>query len=138
MRQLAGKGNKVIAGCRNPEAVKEKLESMGDVIVNQVDISDSNSISEWANSVAEVVPHLDLVINNAGIYGPRTGLDEVTAEDMINVFRTNAVGPLIVVQQLKKRGLIAGSSQKASLIANITSKVCQDFRFHFHEISSFI
>ena len=123
VKQLAGKGNKVLACCRSPESVKEKLQSMGDVTVTQVDVSDPDSVSAWADAVARTVSHLDVVINNAGIYGPRAGLDDITAEDMVKVFQTNAVGPLLVVQQLRKRGLLGGAKNNSTLVANVTSKV---------------
>ena len=55
----------------------------------------------------------------AGIYGPRLNFDTVTAEDMIQTFTTNAIGPLLVVQQLCRHNLIP----PGSLVANVTSKV---------------
>ena len=45
---------------------------------------------------------LQYVINNAGIYSRRVGLEDVAAADMIADFTTNCVGPLLVVQQLHK------------------------------------
>jgi len=64
---------------------------------------------------------LDLLINNAGIYGPGKdgqSLDHVSADAMLSVFNVDCVGPLRVVQQLKER-LIAGHG----IIANISSKM---------------
>jgi NAD(P)-dependent dehydrogenase (short-subunit alcohol dehydrogenase family) len=55
----------------------------------------------------------------AGIYGPKITFDTVTAEDMIQTFTTNAIGPLLVVQQLCRHGFIP----PGSLVANVTSKV---------------
>jgi NAD(P)-dependent dehydrogenase (short-subunit alcohol dehydrogenase family) len=60
------------------------------------------------------------VINNAGIYGPPSqGLSTVDKALMLEVFSTNAVGPLLVVQQARKHGLL----RRPALVANITSKV---------------
>jgi len=63
---------------------------------------------------------IDLLINNAGIYGPYGGqdLDSITAEAMLDVFNIDCVGPLRVVQQLKERMIQAGGT-----IANISSKM---------------
>jgi NAD(P)-dependent dehydrogenase (short-subunit alcohol dehydrogenase family) len=63
---------------------------------------------------------IDLLINNAGIYGPYGGqdLDSVTSDAMLEVFNVDCVGPLRVVQQLKSRIIQAGGS-----IANISSKM---------------
>lgn len=65
---------------------------------------------------------IDLLINNAGIYGPdkETGqsLDTVTPDDMLRLLDVNCVGPLRVVQRLKSR-LISAKGK----IANIASKM---------------
>lgn len=45
---------------------------------------------------------MQYVINNAGVYGRRVGLEEINYDDMIFAFTTNCVGPLLVVQQLHK------------------------------------
>jgi NAD(P)-dependent dehydrogenase (short-subunit alcohol dehydrogenase family) len=66
--------------------------------------------------------HIDVVINNAGIYGAKVDIKTVTEQDMMQTFKTNAIGPLIVVQQLLVNGLIGGFGGK-TLVANVSSKV---------------
>jgi len=63
---------------------------------------------------------IDLLINNAGIYGPygAQDLDSITSDAMLDVFNIDCVGPLRVVQQLKSRVIQAGGR-----IANISSKM---------------
>ncbi len=64
---------------------------------------------------------IDLLINNAGIYGPAKGgqsLDKITAAAMQEVFNVDCIGPLRVVQLLKDR-VIAGQG----IIANVSSKM---------------
>lgn len=64
---------------------------------------------------------VDLLINNAGIYGPgRDGqsLENITTEAMLEVFNVDCVGPLRVVQRLKQRLIMA-----KGVIANISSKM---------------
>lgn len=64
---------------------------------------------------------VDLLINNAAIYGPgREGqeLETVTAGAMLEVFNVDCVGPLRVVQQLAGRLIAAGG-----IVANISSKM---------------
>lgn len=53
----------------------------------------------------------------------RQGLDVVTKDLMVDVFTTNAIGPLLVVQQLRKHGLL----KRPALVANVTSKVISKF-----------
>lgn len=64
---------------------------------------------------------IDLLINNAGIYGPdKDGqdLEQVTPEAMLEVFNVDCVGPLRVVQHLRDRLVHA-----RGVIANISSKM---------------
>ncbi len=63
---------------------------------------------------------LDLLINNAGIYGPGKdgqSLENVTPEAMLEVFNVDCVGPLRVVKHLRQR-LSDGAT-----VANISSKM---------------
>jgi NAD(P)-dependent dehydrogenase (short-subunit alcohol dehydrogenase family) len=43
---------------------------------------------------------VQVLINNAGVYGRRPALEEFTEDDFQLAFRTNALGPFFVVQQL--------------------------------------
>jgi len=64
---------------------------------------------------------IDLLINNAGIYGPGKdgqSLDNVTAGAMHAVFNVDCIGPLRVVQYLKNRVIDA-----QGIIANVSSKM---------------
>lgn len=65
--------------------------------------------------------HIDLVINNAGIYGPKKSaqsLQDITPEAMHEVFDVDCVAPLRVVQTLLNR-----LSRPGGIIANISSKM---------------
>jgi len=64
---------------------------------------------------------IDLLINNAGIYGPGKdgqSLEHITSAAMHEVFNVDCVGPLRVVQRLKDRVITA-----KGIIANISSKM---------------
>lgn len=64
---------------------------------------------------------IDLLINNAGIYGPgkdSQSLQNVTSEVMLNVFNVDCVGPLRVVQKLAGAVIAA-----QGIIANVSSKM---------------
>lgn len=123
VKQFAAKGNRVIAACRSPDAVKKQLEGLGDVAVTQLDVSSPASIEDFADAVQQLTPHVDVVVNNAGTNGGSWGitLETLTAEHLMNVFNVNAIGPLLVVQQLRRRGLLGGKAP--TTVANITSKM---------------
>jgi NAD(P)-dependent dehydrogenase (short-subunit alcohol dehydrogenase family) len=70
-------------------------------------------------SLSKLPDRIDLLINNAGIYGPNTqSLETVTPEIMRQVFEVDCIGPLRVVQALKERVIAA-----RGVIANISSKM---------------
>ena len=116
-KQLKAKNNVVIAGCREPKDFDTSL--VDDVF--QLDVSSQESIESFAAAVADKYPHLDLVINNAGVYGERVGFTDVTADTMLHVFNTNAVGPLMITQALYSKGVLGGKS--GTTLAHITSKM---------------
>lgn len=65
--------------------------------------------------------NIDLLINNAGIYGPGKdgqNLNKVTADTMLEVFNVDCVGPLRVVQKLAGHVIAA-----KGVIANLSSKM---------------
>ncbi len=69
----------------------------------------------------ELPASIDLLINNAGIYGPGKdgqSLENITVNAMHDVFNVDCVGPLRVVQRLKSRVIAA-----KGVIANISSKM---------------
>jgi len=64
---------------------------------------------------------IDLLINNAGIYGPGgdgQSLHNVDAKTMHKLFEVDCLAPLLVVQQLRTR-----LESAAGVIANISSKM---------------
>lgn len=70
---------------------------------------------------AKLPAELDLLINNAGIYGAAgegQSLENISAPEMLDVFRTDAVAPLQVVKTLLPR-----LKQGQAVIANMSSKM---------------
>jgi len=73
-------------------------------------------------NLSQLPDKIDLLINNAGVYGPAKAmgqsLDAIKPEDMISVFDINCVGALRIVQSVKNKIISAGG-----IIANISSKM---------------
>jgi len=87
--------------------------------------SDRLHLIRW-NVATDDAPHgalpdrVDLLINNAGIYGPGKdgqSLEKVTPEAMLEVFNVDCIGPLRVVRFFK------GRLSDSAVIANISSKM---------------
>ena len=87
--------------------------------------SDQLHLLKW-NVAVDDAPHgalpdrIDLLINNAGIYGPGKdgqSLANVTPEAMLEVFNVDCVGPIRVVKHLRRR------LSNGAVVANLSSKM---------------
>ena len=108
-RQYLEAGWKVIATCRKPSEAEHLQTLQGDIEILALDVSDFASI-ETLGRTLERTP-IDLLLNNAGIYGPR-GLtyDRVDYESWIEVMRTDAMAQLKVSATFVEN--VARSDQK--------------------------
>ncbi len=113
-RQYAAQGWRVHACARRPES----LAQLKDVVAHPLDVRDARQIEALAAALAGEA--IDLLINNAGIYGPRTdSLRKLRDEEWLEVFRVNAIAPLRIASALADN--VAKS--KMRLMVFITSQM---------------
>jgi NAD(P)-dependent dehydrogenase (short-subunit alcohol dehydrogenase family) len=94
-RQYAADGWRVIATCREPERAEALRRIEGTVETHRLDVADFARIEALADALKGVA--IDLLINNAGIYGPRvTPYAGVDYGAWAEVLRVNAMAPLKV------------------------------------------
>jgi NAD(P)-dependent dehydrogenase (short-subunit alcohol dehydrogenase family) len=95
VRQLVARGAKVEAACRRPGDATE-LQATG-ARVHAVDVSDSASVAAFARVLGDTP--IDLLINNAGVYGnPRQRLQDFDYRSAAQAFEINALGALRMSQ----------------------------------------
>jgi NAD(P)-dependent dehydrogenase (short-subunit alcohol dehydrogenase family) len=119
-RQYAADGWRVLAACRAPDSAKElqKLakESDGHIRVFAMDVTNAASVS--AAAVELKGEAIDLLLNNAGVMGPRSEpLGELDYAAWARVLDANTLGPMRVVEAFLKN--VAKGRQKK--IVTITS-----------------
>ncbi len=115
-RQYRAEGANVIACCRHPERA-DSLHHLG-VKVMELDVADPASVATLAGALKGVA--LDIVINNAGIWGPEAqSTDVCDPEAVMETLRINAVAPFRLARAFKVN-LLAGRDKK---LAVITSKM---------------
>ena len=118
-QQYVAEGVKVYGCCRTPEQSSDLLalkKSAGHQLeLVPLDVTQSNMINNLQYVIEEPV---DILINNAGIYGP-SGLsyDELTVEPWLNVFHVNTIAPMMVSQALLKR-LALGQEKKILMMSS--------------------
>jgi NAD(P)-dependent dehydrogenase (short-subunit alcohol dehydrogenase family) len=121
-RQLAKRGFHVVIAARDEasggQVAKEIQASGGKATFLVLDVSNSHSILEAASRVASISVHLDVLINNAGIY-PDEGVTIATIprDRLLQTFQTNTFGALEVTQAFLPYLQRAGNSR----IINVSS-----------------
>ncbi len=93
-RQLAARGDKIIAVCRGSSAELERL----DVRVEAgVDVTEAAAVAALADRLQGVA--VDVLVNNAGIL-TRESLEDLDFDRMRRQFEVNSLGPLRVTHAL--------------------------------------
>src|SRR4051794_26599806 len=92
--QLAGLDMTVLIGSRDSRRGEEtaaSLRPMGDVRPITIDVTDAATVRAAAKDIEEHFGWLDVLVNNAGITGPR-GLIDADLASVRTVFETNVFG----------------------------------------------
>ena len=125
VRQYRAAGARITATARD-EAALERLREHGARAL-KLDVADPASVSGLAWQIDG--DRFDVVVINAGVFGPRTsGLEAPTAADFDAVMHTNVLGPMRLLPQVaealapgarvavmsSQMGAIAGRSNPAS------------------------
>lgn len=123
-RQYLASGWTVIAGCRAPETATAltalEAEHPGRLTVERLEVNDAAAVEAAA---AKHKGHaIDLLINNAGIYGARDAALAISDFDQFQkVLVTNAIGPMRVTLALLPSLRLAKGSKIATLSSRMGS-----------------
>jgi NAD(P)-dependent dehydrogenase (short-subunit alcohol dehydrogenase family) len=105
VRQYAHAGDRVIATARSEEGL-QRINALGAQAL-KLDVLDAASASGLAWQIDGEA--LDVVVINAGVFGPRiAALEPPSQDDFDAVMRTNVLGPMRVIPQLTD-GLAPGA-----------------------------
>ena len=119
-RQCIQRGDKVIAGCRNPTDAKA-LEDLNPDLILPIDVGDEESVISFSKEISEPV---SLLINNAGtsitnlgFSREEVGVMSAPVDLTLDVIRINGLSAATVTRSLSDR--LGPGSQ----VANITSQI---------------
>ncbi len=120
-RQFSESGWQVLACCRSPQNAEDLNRIAMDnpaVGVYPLDVTDYEQLAGLSSQLKD--KKIDILLSNAGIYGPRTGVfGHVEVEAWRQVLEINTIAPLMLAQAFVEQ--VATSEQK--VIAVISSRV---------------
>jgi NAD(P)-dependent dehydrogenase (short-subunit alcohol dehydrogenase family) len=116
VRQYAGDGWRVLAACRDPDGAKDLKKVKGTVDIHRLDVTDADQVAALARALKG--EPIDLLINNAGVYGPRDDrLGHMDYAAWEATLRVNTIAPFRVTEAFLPN--VVASERK--LIVSITS-----------------
>ncbi|MDJ0944507.1 MAG: SDR family oxidoreductase [Kiloniellales bacterium] len=117
LRGFAADGWRIHACCRQPDKAGDLKAVAGEIRLHRVDVTDGLRVASLARELADEA--IDLLINNAGIYGPRTGFGETDYDDWLKVLAVNTLAPLRLVERFVEH--VGRSDRK--LVVNVSSRM---------------
>ena len=119
---LLGAGWQVALAGRRAELLNETAEGAhnGTALAVPADVTDPASVAALFDAVKDRWGRLDLLVNNAGLFGPAAQADEIDLADWQRVVDTNLTGVFLCAQhavrmmKARTRGAAASSTTAPS------------------------
>ncbi|WP_026926992.1 SDR family oxidoreductase [Granulicoccus phenolivorans] len=92
---LAPAARLVLAGRRVPELEQTAELCSGGARVVPTDITAEDQVERLFDTIATEYGRLDVLVNNAGMFGPVASVAEVSAEEFQQTWQTNVVGTVL-------------------------------------------
>ena len=96
----AKEGAKAIINSRNEESIRPVAEEAGStgtqVLALAADVSRSADVEKLVGAAIERFGHVDVLVNNAGLLGPRVAIEEYPEDEWRRVLDANLTGPFLV------------------------------------------
>ena len=99
---FAREGAQVVINARSEESicpVAEEAGSLGaEVLALAADVSSSADVERLVGAATERFGHVDVLVNNAGVLGPRVPIEEYPEDEWRRVIDANLTGPFLVTK----------------------------------------
>jgi NAD(P)-dependent dehydrogenase (short-subunit alcohol dehydrogenase family) len=123
-RQYAADGWRVYAACRDPARARDLAAVEGDVSAETLDVNDGPQVAALANKLSG--QPIGVLINNAGIYGPKdVTRDTVDYDAWGQVFRTNTMSPLAMSSAFAAN-VAQGGQKKIITLSSIMGSIAEN------------
>lgn len=118
------KGDKVVATARNPQSAKKTLGNSTNLLVVQVDVTNTEQIKKAVQDAIQKFGRIDVLVNNAG-YGQLGFFEETSSEAIRRQFDVNVFGAMDVTREIlphmrnKKSGFVISMSSIGGVVAGM-------------------
>lgn len=136
---LKNSGAKVIITGRNHDKTKKVADDNG-LTPFDCDVTNDKQINNLFSFIKDEYGRLDVLVNNAGI-GKRKALEEITREDMREVYEVNVLGATIMAQNAaemmrkQQSGDIINIASTASLKGYPTGSIYSSSKFALRSLT---
>ena len=114
-RQYAAEGWRVHACCRHPDKAKDLKAIEGEVVRHKLDVTDGLQVAGLSRELADEA--IDLLINNAGVYGEHKTFQDTDLDEWLEVLAINTVAPFRMARRFADH--VARGERK--VIASVSS-----------------
>lgn len=97
--RLLTEGHFVVLAGRRHAPLVETAQGHDRVMVVTTDVTSSESVRALFDRVRERFGRVDVLINNAGVFGPRAAVDTIGDDDWQEVLETNVTGSLYCARE---------------------------------------
>ncbi|MDD5301851.1 MAG: SDR family NAD(P)-dependent oxidoreductase [Elusimicrobia bacterium] len=119
---FAEEGARIAICGRNPEnlgAVAAELRALGaKVVAESCDVTNEGQVSDFVAAVLKEFDAIDVLVNNAGILGPRGELAKVTAAEWQATIQANLTGPFLVAREVLRASML---KRGRGVVINVSS-----------------
>jgi NAD(P)-dependent dehydrogenase (short-subunit alcohol dehydrogenase family) len=120
-KQLAERGDTVIATCREPAAtgaLNDLQQAHANLSVHRLEVTEDASVHAFVDALRQKGQPIDVLVNNAGIGSSDTAnFGTVRRDAMVQSFAVNSVAPLMLAQAVVPLMQDSGSG----IVVNISS-----------------
>lgn len=122
-RGLLQSGHDVVLSGRRLDRLNDAAGGHDRALCVQADVRDPDSVRRLFTAVDGWREHVDVLINNAGIFGKPAAVDEITDDDWLDALATNVSGAVYcsreAITRMKRQGSGGRIINNASISAHV-------------------
>lgn len=99
----AAEGASVVLNARSEESIRpvadEAAGEGAEVLTIATDVSNAGDVKRLVNETVSHFGKIDVLVNNAGVLGPRVAIEEYPEDEWRRVIEANLTGPFLLVKE---------------------------------------